>query len=196
MQSQAEKYKEKGNSEFKAGRYDAAITHYTSAIELKEDKAYYTNRAFCWFKLKKYQCCIDDCTFAINVDAKWAKAYARKAEALLKLGKIQPSIDNYLQALDIESDNHQFRKGIEEAELARSYDKDLKQVLEEGDIEAAIRKVEILLESCEDSNNLKLQLLELWNKNGDMDKTLAKVKEYEGQPIAKLSKLQFSHGQA
>ena len=82
--SQAEQHKEKGNNDFKAGKYLSAIQHYTNAIDIVQDKAYYTNRAFCYLKIKQYKDCIRDCTYALQQDPKWAKAYARKAEALLR----------------------------------------------------------------------------------------------------------------
>lgn len=195
--SQAEQYKEKGNNDFKAGKYQSAIQHYTSAIDIVQDKAYYTNRAFCYLKLKLYKDCIRDCTYALQQDPKWAKAYARKAEALLVIGDIQDSIDNYIKSLELEPDNTSFRKGIEGAELAKAYETELKQVIKDGDIEAAIRKSEIILDDhCPEYTDLKLNLMEFWNQIGEMEKTIEKVKELENTAFAKNTKLNFLHGQA
>ena len=197
MVSQAEQHKEKGNNDFKVGKYTSAIQHYTNALDIVQDKAYYTNRAFCYLKLKKHKECIRDCTYALQQDPKWAKAYARKAEALLITGSIQDSINNYIKSLEIEPDNATFRKQIEGAELAKAYETEQKQVIKDGDIEAAIRKTEIILDDhCPEYTDLKLSLMEFWNQIGEMEKTINKVKELENTAIAKNTKLLYLHGQA
>ena len=168
----AEVLKKKGNTEFQNGNYIAALQSYTSAIDLVEDKTFYSNRAFCYLKLKKYKQCMNDCTQALTIDPNFAKAWGRRGEASLILGNVQAAIADYIKALNVEPNNITLKKGMEYAELMKSYEKDLVQVTEEGDIEAAIRKIEIILEGCTEYTDMELKRMELWNNNGDMDKTL------------------------
>jgi tetratricopeptide (TPR) repeat protein len=170
----AEDLKKLGNTQFQAGKYVEALVSYTSAIEIFEDKTFFSNRAFCYLKLKKYQMCIMDCSKAIELEPNFAKAWGRRGEAELALGQIAQSISDFAKAHDIEPANQTLRKGIEEAELMKSYEKDLAQVLEADDLEAAVRKTEMLLEGCPEYTKIELQRMELWNKVGDMDKTLAR----------------------
>ena len=115
---------------------------------------------------------MNDCTQALTIDPNFAKAWGRRGEASLILGNVQAAIADYIKALNVEPNNITLKKGMEYAELMKSYEKDLVQVTEEGDIEAAIRKIEIILEGCTEYTDMELKRMELWNNNGDMDKTL------------------------
>jgi tetratricopeptide (TPR) repeat protein len=169
----AETLKKQGNTQFQAGKYIEALQSYTSAIELvDDDKTFYSNRAFCYIKLKKYKKCMLDCTKAIELDQNFAKAWARRGEAELAIGQITESISDYVKAHDLEPANIVLKKGIEEAELMKSYQSDLVKVLAVDDIEAAIRKTEMILEGCPEFSDMELQRMELWNKHGDLEKTL------------------------
>ena len=53
--AQAEELKQQGNEEFKKNNFTRAIELYSKAIHLKPDEAsYYSNRAACYQKIKKY----------------------------------------------------------------------------------------------------------------------------------------------
>eukprot|EP00962_Isochrysis_galbana_P036034 scaffold12388_cov122-Isochrysis_galbana.AAC.4 len=43
-----------GNEKFKAGDYNAAITHFTNAINIEPTHVLYSNRSACYCALRKY----------------------------------------------------------------------------------------------------------------------------------------------
>lgn len=72
----------------------------------KEDSSYYANRAACWLSLKKFSKCIDDCNSAIGIDNLYTKAFRRKAQSLLQLGKFDEAQLNFEKAIGLEKDQN------------------------------------------------------------------------------------------
>jgi len=93
--AEALKEKEAGNVEYKKKNFEAAVEHYTKALELNgEDISFLTNRAAVYMEMGKYEDCIADCESAVEMgrsvhaDFKLvAKALTRKGTALMKLAK-------------------------------------------------------------------------------------------------------------
>ncbi|KNH08062.1 stress-inducible protein STI1 [Perkinsela sp. CCAP 1560/4] len=82
----AEQAKTIGNSFFKEGKYEKAISFYTRAIDMTKDDDvnkvnYYNNRAACYTQTHNYPCVITDCTMALQLDASNLKAKLRRAYA-------------------------------------------------------------------------------------------------------------------
>lgn len=85
-----------GNQNFSRKNYDAAIEHYTKAIELSEtikdlptfkpeDLAiFFQNRAACLEALNQFDKVIEDCNEAIKLKKNYIKAYIRRAKAYEK----------------------------------------------------------------------------------------------------------------
>uniref|UniRef100_A0A7N0TBP3 STI1 domain-containing protein n=1 Tax=Kalanchoe fedtschenkoi TaxID=63787 RepID=A0A7N0TBP3_KALFE len=132
---QALKEKEAGNAAYKKKDFDAAIQHYTKAMELDdEDISYITNRAAVYLEMGRYEDCIKDCDRAVErgrelrADFKMiARALTRKGTALVKMAKCskdyEPAIESYQKALT-EHRNPDTLKRLNEAEKAK---KDLEQ---------------------------------------------------------------------
>ena len=82
-------YKQDGNTEFKAGKYDAAIAAYGKALEIcsdaqKDDRCVLLkNRAACYLKLNKNLEAIDDTTKALNISPNDVKALFRRYDTYL-----------------------------------------------------------------------------------------------------------------
>ena len=56
----ADAEKELGNTQFKAGNYDQAITHFTNAINIAATHVLYSNRSACYCGLRKYDDALND----------------------------------------------------------------------------------------------------------------------------------------
>lgn len=97
--NEAEHYNRKGNEfcRMAKGGADAssynekldldAIEMYTQAIELNSHKPdYYLNRAYCYFKLERYEECISDCNSAIDLDNTYTNTYYRRMLAYEYMG--------------------------------------------------------------------------------------------------------------
>ncbi|KAL9957139.1 hypothetical protein ACROYT_G038741 [Oculina patagonica] len=88
--------KEQGNRLFGARHYDDAAQCYTKAI-IKNPTVptYFTNRALCHLKLKKWAQAVTDCRRALELDANLVKAHFFLGQALLE----QESYDEALASL-------------------------------------------------------------------------------------------------
>ena len=76
-----EEAKEKGNTAFKSGSYEAAVTHYAEGIEqdpLNKNivSTLYANKAAANMKLKKFKEALADCDKAIEINDNYAKVQA------------------------------------------------------------------------------------------------------------------------
>eukprot|EP01063_Lacrimia_lanifica_P003963 TRINITY_DN12206_c0_g1_i1.p1 TRINITY_DN12206_c0_g1~~TRINITY_DN12206_c0_g1_i1.p1 ORF type:complete len:275 (+),score=110.48 TRINITY_DN12206_c0_g1_i1:76-900(+) len=96
----AERCKAEGNGAFKLGNFDAAIAHYTEAIDMApanaaERAVYFANRAACYAKREDWRAVEKDCTQALRVNPTYEKALNRRMVACSELGD-----DDYYKALE------------------------------------------------------------------------------------------------
>ncbi|XP_039516555.1 RNA polymerase II-associated protein 3-like isoform X2 [Pimephales promelas] len=106
--------KEKGNEFFKEGRYDSAIECYTRAMDADPyNPVLPTNRAACFFRLRKFSVAESDCHLAIALDSKHVKAYARRASARAALKKHQEALEDYQTVLKLDPGNSEAPKEIQ-----------------------------------------------------------------------------------
>ncbi|KYM81250.1 Mitochondrial import receptor subunit TOM70 [Atta colombica] len=109
----AQKYKNAGNVEFKIGKYDEAIARYNKAIDICpteniEDLAtFYQNRAAAYEQLKKYSAVKADCTKALELNPKYAKALLRRARALEQTGDLETALEDVTTACIYEGFSNQ-----------------------------------------------------------------------------------------
>jgi len=95
-----EEAKEKGNADFKAGKNQSAIDHYTAGINADPynktlTSTLYANRAACYLKLKKYDEAVSDCNKAIELNDGYAKAYLRRGEARMGLEDYEEALRDF-----------------------------------------------------------------------------------------------------
>jgi len=96
----AQGFKSRGNKYFKGGKFEKAIECYTKAIEqcAKEDLAdlstFYQNRAAANEQLKQWTEVVSDCTSAIELNPKYAKALHRRAKAYEALDKKRSCLED------------------------------------------------------------------------------------------------------
>lgn len=105
----AQKYKNEGNAQFKMGKYDEAIVLYNKAIdtcpkENTEDLAtFYQNRAAAYEHLRKFSAVKADCTKALELNPRYAKALLRRARALEQIGDLEAALEDATAACIYES---------------------------------------------------------------------------------------------
>lgn len=95
-------YKDKGNQAFKEGKWQEAVTLYSTAIKLgekhKELPVFYKNRAAAYLKLEEFTSALNDCTESLKYTPKDPKALFRRAQAYEALQKYEEA---YKDATDL-----------------------------------------------------------------------------------------------
>uniref|UniRef100_A0A8C1P4M1 RNA polymerase II-associated protein 3 n=1 Tax=Cyprinus carpio TaxID=7962 RepID=A0A8C1P4M1_CYPCA len=130
--------KEKGNEFFRDGRYDSAIECYTRGMDADPyNPVLPTNRAACFFRLKKFGVAESDCNLAIALDAKYVKAYARRAAARAALKKHQEALEDYEMVLQLDPGSSEARTEIQKLQQV-CYSRAEGQSEKQGKYEAAV----------------------------------------------------------
>lgn len=140
-----EALKTAGNDAFKSGKWDAAITAYTDALELDQrnkslNAKLYCNRAAAHLKKNAAGLAVEDCDKCIELDDKYVKGYIRRAQAGMALGDVEhleQAVRDYNKAKDLTSDGErdtmrELEKGLKEAQAAlkKAKRKDYYKILE------------------------------------------------------------------
>lgn len=128
--------KAKGNVEFAARRYEAAIQHYSDAVAAVSGEAdaphvLYSNRSACYAGLKDYSKALEDAEKTIELNPSFAKGYGRKGVALHGARRYDESIAAFEQGLKLAPADAGLKKGLEEVQRAKS----------EGDPGASVGKM-------------------------------------------------------
>ncbi|KAL6517021.1 hypothetical protein OROHE_017981 [Orobanche hederae] len=118
--AQANDVKLEGNSMFKDGRYEDALSKYECAIQIAPDgdasnevrSMCHANRATCFFKLGKYEETVKECTKALELNPTYMKALLRRAEAREKLELYEETIADMTKILEMDPSNDQARRTI------------------------------------------------------------------------------------
>lgn len=96
LEEEAEQDKNTANQFFKDKKYLIAIEWYTKAVEKNRMvPAYYGNRSFAYLKTECFGYAISDADKAIDLDKTYLKAYYRRAEANMALGRYKKSLADY-----------------------------------------------------------------------------------------------------
>src|SRR5581483_3212306 len=98
----AESHKSKGNTHFSKKEYESAAKEYSAAITHNPSNVvYYTNRALCYLKLKKYDNVISDCKVAISMDMNSVKGHYMLGQALTEKADFDSAISHLQTAYDL-----------------------------------------------------------------------------------------------
>lgn len=102
----AAEHKAKGNTEFKAGNWADAITHFTNAIkEDPNDHVFYSNRSGCYVNMKQGSEALADAKTCVEKNPTWAKGYGRLGAAYDLLGNQAEALASYEKGLEIDPSN-------------------------------------------------------------------------------------------
>ncbi|KAK4106734.1 TPR-like protein [Parathielavia hyrcaniae] len=152
-----ERMKEEGNTQYKAGRWQAALDLYTSALDVDPtnkgtNSKILQNRALCRIKLKQYDDAIADCDKAIALDPQYIKARKTKANALGLAEKWEAAVREWKSIQELDPEDRSIPKEVRRAELElkKSQRKDYYKILAiektatEQEIKKAYRKLAIV----------------------------------------------------
>jgi tetratricopeptide (TPR) repeat protein len=111
---QAMAEKERGNENFKAGRYDEAIDCYTRGIKCDPQSAVLVaNRAMALLKKNRFESANADATVAVGLDPTYTKAYLRRATARRELGDFEGAVRDFEKVLELEPKNKQAKDELD-----------------------------------------------------------------------------------
>lgn len=153
-QDQADVYRLEGNTLFGAGDYEAAITAYGKAIELRASSIAYSNRAVAELKLNqwvlaftyfrsplslhqpnsRFEAAFRDCSTALNIDPDNHKAIYRRAEALVGMGRLEHALFDYRLCLEKIPSDAKVKARVDEL-LAAGVNPNSGGSLPDGDLE-------------------------------------------------------------
>lgn len=146
-----------GNTEYKAGRWQAAIDKYTEALEVDPsnkgiNSKLLQNRALCRNQLRDYKGAITDCERAISLDPSYTKAKKTKATALGQSGDWESAVRELKELQEQDPQDAAIAKEVRKAELElkKSKRKDYYKILgvekdaDENQIKKAYRKAAII----------------------------------------------------
>lgn len=114
--------RDKGNSFFAAGNFQAAVNVYTHALRLNPKMpSLYSNRAACHLKLRNLFKCIEDCSKAMDLlsppvpqnAASRLKALVRRGTAFCQLEMYVEGLQDYEAALKTDPNNQQLKEDAE-----------------------------------------------------------------------------------
>ncbi|XP_021920703.1 E3 ubiquitin-protein ligase CHIP [Zootermopsis nevadensis] len=89
--------KDQGNRFFSLRKYEDAVSCYTKAIIKNPNiPTYFTNRALCYLKLKRWEASCQDCRRALDMDPNLVKGHFFLGQALLEMDNYDEAI-KYLQ---------------------------------------------------------------------------------------------------
>ncbi|KAJ9453108.1 DnaJ-like protein subfamily C member 7-like protein [Diplonema papillatum] len=98
-----EEKKEKGNERFRAKEWHRSCQLYSEGLELATDtaevaKVLHTNRAAARKEMKQFKLAVDDCTAALKLDPKFARAYTRRGRCHQELNDFDQAIADFKAA--------------------------------------------------------------------------------------------------
>ncbi|XP_054744054.1 E3 ubiquitin-protein ligase CHIP isoform X1 [Anastrepha obliqua] len=100
--------KEQGNQLFVLRKYDDAVSCYTKAIMKNPNNAtYFTNRALCYLKLKRWELSCQDCRRALDLDTNLLKAHFFLGQCLIEMEFYDEAIKHLQRAFDLSKEQKQ-----------------------------------------------------------------------------------------
>ncbi|XP_036800661.1 RNA polymerase II-associated protein 3 isoform X4 [Oncorhynchus mykiss] len=105
--------KEKGSQLFKEGKYEDAIECYTRGMGADPyNPVLPTNRAACFFRLKKFAVAESDCNLSIALDSNYFKAFARRGASRFALQHYESALEDYVMVLKLDPGNLEAHKEV------------------------------------------------------------------------------------
>lgn len=185
----AEDFKQQGNKQFTARRYDEAVACYSKAI-IKNPAipTYFTNRALCYLKLKQWELSCQDCRRALDMDLNLVKGHFFLGQALLELEFYEEAIKHLQRANDLAKEQ-KLNFGDDIASQLRIAKKKRWNVLEEKRISQEIELQTYLNRLIRDDKDRQIDVLKQMPGYNDMSDEVAQIEEQCDNYIAELNSL-------
>ena len=114
---EAEELKVCGNNFLKEKKYVLAIQQYSDAIALNPaSHVYHGNRALAHIRLEEYGSAIADADKALEINPKYVKAYYRRADANLALGKMKVALLDFRRAAKYVPNDRDLARKLQQCE--------------------------------------------------------------------------------
>lgn len=113
--------KQKGNQAFQRGRWHEAYQHYTAAMSVDPNvrnslvAQCACNRAAALIKLENLEDALVDCTYAVELDEMYTKAYLRRAHIHSELENFEDALRDFEKVLELDPHTPDIRKLVKEA---------------------------------------------------------------------------------
>lgn len=108
--------KAKGNKEFSAKNFPAAIEHFTEAISHDPtDHVFFSNRSACYASLEQYDKALADGAECVKLKPDWPKGYTRKGLAEFWMKKFDDAAETYKAGLKLAPDDAAMKEGLQKA---------------------------------------------------------------------------------
>lgn len=132
------KHVQKSEESVKKGNWQDAVRHYTKAISLDHrNHILYSNRSAAHLHLGNGKAALEDAQTARNLQPCWAKAHAREAAALEKLGRALEAVSAHADAVSLDPSSNNLLDSliyyVQECDIVKKYvDLDFRQLEEIG----------------------------------------------------------------
>lgn len=118
--SQANASKLEGNELYAAGKYEEALSCYSSALEFSSDHESsneiramcYSNSAMCHLQLKQYEEAVEQSTKALELNPTYVKAFLRRAQGQEKLDHLEEALADLKKVVELSPENQQARESV------------------------------------------------------------------------------------
>ncbi|KAI0743490.1 phosphoprotein phosphatase [Daedaleopsis nitida] len=145
--AEAVQFKAEANQAFQAHEFNRAADLYTKAIEKNPaDPTLWCNRAYTRIKLEEHGYGLNDASTAIELDAKYAKAYYRRATCYLQTLRYKQAIADFKKLLALEPQNQLVRMQLDSTQKILRKVEFEKAIEMEEEKSAALRCSEIIAE--------------------------------------------------
>ncbi|CAH0384627.1 unnamed protein product [Bemisia tabaci] len=182
--------KEQGNKLFSSRKYDEAVSCYSKAI-IKNPSipTYFTNRALCYLKLKRYDLTCNDCRRALDMDPHLVKGHFFMGQALFESESYDEAVKHLQRALDLAKEQ-KLNFGDDIASLLRAARKKRWNTAEERRIAQEIELLTYLNRLIVEDTEKKVAKVKMESGTGGMDElSIAKIKEYENKGVSYSTEL-------
>lgn len=161
---------EQGNRMFSLRKYEDAINCYSKAIIKNPDVPhYFTNRALCYLKLKRWNDACTDCRRALDMEPSTVKGHFFLGQALLELEFYDEAIKHYQRAQDL-SKEQKMNFGDDITSQLRAARKKRFSILEDKRIAQEIEMQSYLNRLISEDRDRQIQQIELSDSVDKEDK--------------------------